>query len=146
MKGGEQLLEKRTMAKKAYAAPMLTKYSSIDEMPEHLLSQLSDAFSCKSKLNAVYDLNRRYRSISTMFANLLGYESEELRGKRIDDVTVTEAINVELAFSDFVKLGEMCGLWLFKDRGGQNKLCRYSARYITDQLIFAEFEPLQLAL
>ena len=130
------------MAKISYVAPTLTKYSSTHEMPEHLLSQLSNALSCNSKLNAVYDLDRRYRSISTMFANLLGYASEELRGKRIDDVTVTEAINVERTFSDFVKLGEMCGLWLFKDRGGQNKLVRYSAHYITDQLIFAEFELL----
>jgi PAS domain S-box-containing protein len=133
------------MVKKTYVAPLVTKYSSLDQLPERLLVEVSDVLSI-AKANVICDSDRHYRSVSTIFASLLGYSAEELRGKTIDELTVTDSVNVERTFDQLKKLGEMTGLWLFKDRRGHNKLFRYTASRITDQLILAEFEPLQFTI
>jgi PAS domain S-box-containing protein len=131
--------------KKPYIPPVLKKYSSPSDLPQHVQEGIADITETVATLRVVVDDQRRYHSVSPMFANLLGYHPAELQGKRIDDVTARGTIDIEFAFNAFLRLGEMDGLWVFERRDGKKVLFHYRARRMEDQLCYAELEPLPLA-
>ncbi len=134
-----------TKTRKPYIPPEVKKYSSIFDLPEHLREGIAGLVERATALAVVVDDERRYQSVSPKFASLLGYDPEELQGKRIDDVTARGTIDIEFAFNAFLKLGEMDGLWLFERRDGKKVLFHYRARRMKDHLAYAELEPLPLA-
>ena len=129
--------------KKAYTSPEIKRYSSPSELPPHLKKALAQALS--SELTVFFDEHRVYRLVSPRFASLLGYDSEELTGKRVDDITAAGTADIDFTLHALQKLGEMDGLWMFLDRNGNKVLCRYRARRLQENLMCAELEPLPLA-
>ncbi len=134
-----------TNSRKPYVPPAIEKYSSISDLPQQLREGVADMIACAAVIAVVIDDERRYQSVSPGFASLLGYDAEELHGKRIDDVTARGTIDIEFAFNAFLKLGEMDGLWVFERRDGKKVLFHYRARRMKDHLSYAELEPLPLA-
>jgi PAS domain S-box-containing protein len=134
-----------TDRRKPYIPPAMKKYSSIFDLPERLREGVADMIECAAALAVVVDDERRYQAVSPRFASLLGYDPEELHGRRIDDVTARGTIDIEFAFSAFLKLGEMDGLWVFERRDGKKVLFHYRARRMDDHLSYAELQPLPLA-
>jgi len=132
-------------SKKPYVPPAIKKYSSPTDLPQHVRESIADITEGTVALRVIVDDQRRYQSVSPIFAELLGYDAEELHGKRIDDVTARGTIDIEFAFNAFLKLGEMDGLWVFERRDGKKVLFHYRARRIDDQLSYADLEPLPLA-
>lgn len=88
--------------------------------------------------------HRLYESVSPEFARLLGYTPEELRGKRVDDITAPHTLNIHMVFEALQELQEMEGLWLFQHREGKKVLLHFHAAYREDQLICVEFKPLTI--
>ena len=140
--------------RKPYLPPSIKKYSSISDLPQHVREGVADITECAAALRVVVDDQRRYQSVdleafghtnAAVFANLLGYDPDELQGKRIDDVTARGTIDIEFAFNAFLKLGEMDGLWMFERRDGKKVLFHYHACRMEDRLSYADFEPLPLA-
>jgi PAS domain S-box-containing protein len=131
--------------KKLYIPPAIKKYSSVSDLPAHLREGIADLIECAPALTVVVDDERRYQSVSPGFAGLLGYDPQELQGKRIDDVTAPGTIDIEFVFDALSKLGEMDGLWVFESRDGKKVLFHYRARRMKDHLSYAELEPLPLA-
>ena len=132
-------------SKQPYVPPAIKKYSSPRDLPQHLREGIADVIEGTAALRVVVDDQRRYQSVSPIFAELLGYDAKELQGKRIDDVTAHGTIDIEFAFNAFLKLGEMDGLWVFERRDGKRVLFHYRARRMDDQLSYADLEPLPLA-
>lgn len=128
--------------KKPYAAPELRKYSSPLELPDSFLHAIDDLVS--TVLLSVADEDRVYQAVSPGLAKLLGYSPEELKGKRVDDITRKDSVDIELVFGALKKIGELDGLWLFEDRRGKSVLLHFHARK-RNHLLYAEFEPLPLA-
>ncbi len=138
---GETMINNR----RPYIPPAIREYSSISDVPEHLREGIADMIKCAPALAVVIDDERRYQSVSPRFASLLGYDPEELHGKRIDDITARGTIDIEFVFNVFLKLGEMDGLWVFECRDGRKVLFHYRARRLEDHLSYAELQPLPLA-
>ena len=134
-----------TKTRKPYIPPAIKKYSSISDLPEDLREGIVGMIGSAAALAVVIDDERRYRSVSPRFASLLGYDPEELHGKRIDDVTARGTIDIEFVFNAFLKLGEMDGLWVFERRDGKKVLFHYRARRMEDHLSYTELQPLPLA-
>lgn len=128
--------------KKTYLPPKITKYSSVSDLPQTLRTDIADLLGVT--FSVAFDEQRVYRHVSPEFARLLGYESEELAGRRIDDITVQGTVDIDFVFKAFLQLGEMDGLWLFRDREGRSRLFHYHARRQHDRLT-ADFQPLPLA-
>ncbi len=136
----ESLLMTRT--KKPYIAPQLKKYST-SSLPGRLQEVVADLLT-PNQFKVVVDQERRYRSVPSEFAALLGYAVEELTGKRVDDITVPNSVDIELVFQACLKLGEMDGLWLFEHREGKKLLFHYRARR-ERELLCAELHQMGLA-
>ena len=128
--------------KKAYIPPQLKKYA-VSSLPAHLQELVSD-LPAATLFRVVVDHNRRYQCVPAGFAHLLGYDSEELKGKRVDDVTAKDSVDIELVFDAIVKLGEMDGLWLFEHREGRKLLFHYRAGR-DREVLYADLRPLPLA-
>lgn len=114
--------------KRTYVAPKLTRYESMDQLPEKIREAVKGILSEERPLTVVVDEEHRYVSVSEEFARLLGYSSRELMGKSVEDITVQNTIDIEFTFKASKKLGEMQGLWLFEGRYGKRLLCSYRAR------------------
>src|SRR3954453_7092463 len=109
--------------KKVYTPPEIKKFSAPSELPKHLRSALAEVLN--SELTVLLDEHRVYQLVSPQFANLLGYDSDELTGKKLDDITVKGTVDIDFIFDAFLKLGEMDGLWMFRDRNGKGVLFHY---------------------
>lgn len=120
--------------KRPYSPPKLTKYESMSDLPEHLREEL------EGKLFVVFNRDRTYLLVSDAFAQMLGYDARELVGKRVDDITPQNVVNIELAFRALLEMEEMGGLWLLKHRTGRNLLVRYHAHRGPD-FLYADIEP-----
>ena len=130
--------------KREYIAPKLTRYESIEQLPEKIREAVKDILSDDPPLTVMLDEEHRYISVSEEFARLLGYSSRELTGKRVEDITVQGTVDVDFTFKASKKLGEMQGLWLFEGRYGKRLLCSYRAR--PDHATYtAELRPLLIA-
>ncbi|SRR5581483_653615 len=131
-----------TVPKKTYVPPRLGKHS-LSSLPEHLRN-LVDDLSGERRFTVVVDYERRHQSVPSDFASLLGYGPDELHGKRIDDITVRNSVDIDLIFQTFRQVGEMDGLWLFEHREGRMILFHYRAR-CERELLYAELQPMALA-
>jgi PAS domain-containing protein len=111
------------MHRKFYTPPRMIRCSS-SLVPESILE------SCQKELavtepsrprvapacTTVVDSDRRYVWVSDNFCELLGYKSEELIGKRYDEVTAANTSDIPVTYSMFRKLGYVHGLWMLVHR------------------------------
>jgi PAS domain-containing protein len=89
---------------------------------------------------AVVDNDRKFVEVSDNFCQLVGYEREELLGKRCDELTAPNTYDIEKFVRLFAKVGYMHGLWLLVSRGGTRVLIRYDAWLRPDCLIESHIE------
>ena len=66
--------------KKTYVLPKIAKYSSMSNVPPNVRAELADILNVTFRV--AFDEQRVYRQVPSEFARLLGYESEELAGRR----------------------------------------------------------------
>lgn len=133
-----------TKLKHAYLAPKVTRYESIEQLPEKIREAVKEILSDDRPLTVMLDEEHRYISVSEEFARLLGYSARELTGKRVEDITVQDTVDIDFTFKASKKLGEMQGLWLFEGRYGKRLLCSYRARR-HHETYTAEIKPLFIA-
>lgn len=129
--------------KRSYIAPLLNKHQSVEDLPEKLQKVAAEILESHPPLLTVVNDNRQYVEVSEEFARLLGYSASELIGKRVDDITVKSALDIELTFRMARRFGEIQGLWLFERRDGKPLLCSYYARKVSSKFK-AELRPINL--
>jgi PAS domain S-box-containing protein len=130
--------------RKPYITPQLSQYKSVEELPAKFRGLASEILASEPVLKVVVDDERRYRSVSEEFARMLGYTATELVGIRVDDITASDAVDIEFAFRVSRRFGEMRGLWLFRSRDGRKLLCRYHAVRTRSEFV-AELKPVLVA-
>jgi PAS domain S-box-containing protein len=131
-----------------YTPPRVVRYESEAEYPDwtrEILQSLrqqfvAPQFKVKPQYFVVVDSDRKYVEVSDTFCQLLGYEREELIGKRYDDLTAPDTNDIPTVFGLFQKLGYMHGLWMFVSRKGTRVLVRYEARIRADSYIEGHME------
>src|SRR5437762_14347400 len=69
-------------------------------------------FEVEPQYVTVVDSDRKYVEVSDSFCQLLGYQREELVGKRYDDLTAQNTNDIATVFGLFRRLGYMHGLWM----------------------------------
>ena len=134
--------------RKPYAPPSVLSYESETEYPGwtrrivKTLRQELEAlqFEVEPQYVTVVDSDRKYVEVSDSFCQLLGYQREELVGKRYDDLTAPNTNDIATVFGLFQKLGYMHGLWLFISREGTRILVRYEAWLRPDSYIEGHME------
>lgn len=134
-----------THGKRVYETPTLTKYTSLDKLPERVRNALLAQEFAAEKPTAVFDHDRRYVSVSESFARLMGYPVHELIGKRVDDITSSNTVDIEFIFRALLQLGEMDGLWMFNHRNGKKVLVHYHAKRASESYTGTVMEPLLIA-
>src|SRR6266478_8064488 len=133
--------------KKPYTPPCMIQYPA-DQLPEYLtrlfkrdLAALGiEKRPAASRYTTVIDNDRKYVEVSDNFCELLGYNSEELIGKRYDEVTAANTSDIPVTSSMFKKLGYMHGLWMLVHRTGERILIRYEAWLRADSLVESNIE------
>jgi PAS domain-containing protein len=86
-------------------------------------------------------IDRRYMAVSDSFCKLLGYEREELIGKRIEDLTAPGTNDVNIVFDLFGRLSYMHGVWILLNRAHNTKIIvRYEAWLRGDSCIECKME------
>ena len=132
--------------KKPYIPPRVVRHDSDAEFPERkrdLIRALyrepnSDASLpavASSDYRTIVDLDRRYIHVSDDFCRLLGYEREDLIGKRYDDLSAPDTNDILTVFNLYCQLEYMQGLWMLVARSGTRILVRYEAWLRPDMLI-----------
>ena len=126
--------------KKPYTAPRVVQYLP-DEVPKWITESFhDDSLSVAPTYTTVVDNDRRYVRVSKAFCELLGYKSEELIGKRFDEVSAPSMRDIPNGFSMFKTLGYMQGFWMLVNRTGKRILIRYEAWLRPDSLIESNIE------
>jgi PAS domain S-box-containing protein len=119
--------------RKPYNQPRVTRYESEEEYPGIVRSLRQELealqFEVKPQYVTVVDGDRKYVEVSDSFCQLVGYQREELVGKRYDDLTAPDTNNIPTVFGLFQKLGYMHGLWMLVSREGTRILVRYEAGF-----------------
>jgi PAS domain S-box-containing protein len=90
----------------------------------------------------IVDANRRYVDMSESFCKLLGYQRQELIGKKYDDFTVPRTNDIPVVFELFMNDGYMHGIWVLAHRSGTHLIVRYEAWRRSDGLIEGQMELL----
>jgi PAS domain S-box-containing protein len=134
--------------RKPYNQPRVIRYESEEEYPDlikgavwSLRQELASLqFKVEPQHVTVVDSDRKYVEVSDSFCQLVGYEREELVGKRYDDLTAPDTNDIPTVFGLFQKLGYMHGLWLLVSREGTRILVRYEARLRPDSYIEGHME------
>ena len=135
------------MDKKPYTPPRIISYVP-DQVPEWIVecfqNDLEVSGPSKPRVAPIYttvvDSDRRYVWVSDNFCELLGYNSDELIGKRYDEVTAPATSDIPVTSSMFKKLGYMHGLWMLIHRTGERILIRYEAWLRADSLVESNIE------
>jgi len=135
------------MDKKPYTPPRIISYVP-DQVPEWIVecfqNDLEVSGPSKPRVAPIYttvvDSDRRYVWVSDNFCELLGYNSDELIGKRYDEVTAPATSDIPVTSSMFKKLGYMHGLWMLIHRTGERILIRYEAWLRADSLVESKIE------
>jgi PAS domain S-box-containing protein len=127
--------------KNSYAAPALIR----SELGNGYLSWMtrnleSGAQELESDYVTVVDRDRKFVEVSDNFCLLVGYEREELLGRRYDDLTAPNTVDIQKVFDLFTRLGNMHGLWMLVSRGGTRILVRYESRLRPNSLIEGHME------
>ena len=134
--------------KKPYTPPCMIQYP-VDQIPEYLTRLFKSDLAAlgvgsrhvaSSRHTTVVDNDRKYVQVSDSFCKLLGYSSEELIGKRYDEVTAPKTSDIPAIFNLFERLGYMRGLWMFVHRTGQRILIRYESWLRADSFIESNIE------
>ena len=134
--------------RRLYIPPRIIRYESEAEYPDwtkgvvlSLRQQLeAPQFEVEPQYVTVVDSDRRYVEVSDSFCQLVGYQREELVGKRYDDLTAPNTNDIPTVFGLFQKLGYMHGLWLLVSREGTRILVRYEAWLRPDSYIEGHME------
>jgi PAS domain S-box-containing protein len=132
--------------KRPYIPPRVVRHDSDSEFPEwkrNLIRALYREPNNDASLPAVascdyrtiVDLDRRYIHVSDDFCRLLGYEREDLVGKRYDDLSAPDTNDILTVFNLFCQLEYMHGLWMLVASTGTRILVRYEAWLRPDMLI-----------
>jgi len=135
------------MDKKAYTPPRIISYVP-DQVPEWIVecfqNDLEVSGPSRPRVAPIYttvvDSDRRYVWVSDNFCELLGYNSDELIGKRYDEVTAPTTSDIPVTARMFKKLGYMHGLWMLMNRTGERILIRYEAWLRADSLVESNIE------
>jgi PAS domain S-box-containing protein len=88
----------------------------------------------------VVDSDGKYVEVSDSFCQLVGYQREELVGKRYDDLTAPHTNDIPKVLALFARQGYMHGLWLLVSRGGSRILVRYESWLRPDSYIEGHME------
>jgi PAS domain S-box-containing protein len=131
-----------------YAPPRVIRYESETKYPEwargparSLRQELAARqFEVEPQYVTVVDSDRKYVEVSDSFCQLVGYQREELVGKRYDDLTAPGTNDIPSVFGLFSRLGYMHGLWLLVSREGTRILVRYEAWLRPDSYIEGHME------
>jgi len=131
-----------------YTSPRLVRYESEADYPDwtrKTVQSLRQQFAApqlevEPQYLVVVDSDRKYVEVSDSFCQLLGYEREELVGKRYDDLTAPNTNDIPTVFGLFQRLGYMHGLWMFVSRKGTRILVRYEAWLRPDSYIEGHME------
>jgi PAS domain S-box-containing protein len=91
---------------------------------------------------AYVDKDRQYRFVSDEVCHLLGYTSEELLSRKIDDVTMPETADTPQLFQQYLADGTQTGTYVLRHRDGHAVPIRYRARVFDDGCMAAQWEPL----
>ena len=134
--------------KKPYTPPHFIRYESDAAYPartmrmiEALRQEMQAAqFEVKPQYVTVVDSDRRYVEVSDSFCQLVGYQREELVGKRYDDLTAPNTNDIPTVFGLFQKLGYMHGMWMLVSREGTRILVRYESWLRPDSCIEGHME------
>jgi PAS domain S-box-containing protein len=94
---------------------------------------------------AFVDRLRVYVHVSDGVCKLLGYDRDELIGKRIDDVTYPESADVPTLFHRYLHDGAQEGRFRLRHKNGQPVLINYKARVLEDGCLVSEMQPVQLS-
>ncbi len=135
------------MDKKPYTPPRIISYVP-DQVPEWIVecfqNDLEVSGPSRPRVAPIYttvvDSDRRYVWVSDNFCELLGYNSDELIGKRYDEVTAPTTSDIPVTARMFKKLGYMHGLWMLMNRTGERILIRYEAWLRADSLVESNIE------
>jgi PAS domain S-box-containing protein len=133
--------------KKPYKRPRITPFSP-GQVPEWIAesfqNQLDVTDSSRPHVAPIYttlvDNDRKYVWVSDSFCELLGYRSEELIGKRYDEITAPNTTNIPTTYNLFSRLGYMHRLWMLVHRTGYRILIRYEAWLRPDRNIQSNIE------
>jgi len=115
--------------RKPYIVPRVIQYESEAAYPDRMKAiakslreeserKLSPQFKVEPQYIVVVDTDRKYVEVSDNFCQLVGYQREELVGKRYDDLTAPNTNDIPTIFGLFEKLGYMHGLWMLVNREG----------------------------
>jgi PAS domain S-box-containing protein len=92
-------------------------------------------FQVAADYTTLVNSDGRYVEVSDSFCGLVGYNREELIGKRYDELTAPSTIDIPTVFSLFLKEGYMQGLWMLVHRDGHHILVRYESWLRADSFI-----------
>ena len=137
--------------RKPYIVPRVIQYESEAAYPDRMKAiakslreeserKLSPQFKVEPQYIVVVDTDRKYVEVSDNFCQLVGYQREELVGKRYDDLTARNTNDIPTIFGLFEKLGYMHGLWMLVNREGTRILVRYEAWLRPDSYIEGHME------
>jgi PAS domain-containing protein len=90
----------------------------------------------------VLNLEGRFQQVSQEFCDLVGYEPQQVLGKRIDEVTVSRTVNIPQHLGAVAQFGNFHCLWMFAHSGGQAILVRCDWEVFPDASIAVECELL----
>jgi PAS domain S-box-containing protein len=131
--------------KRVYVSPRVVRHQSDSDFPEWkkavIRSMREEQESASGSrivgddYMTIVDQDRRYIRVSDSFCRLVGYEREELIGRRYDDLTAPETNDIPTVFNLFSQLEYMHGLWMLVTRGGTRILVRYESWLRSDSLI-----------
>jgi PAS domain S-box-containing protein len=134
--------------RKPYTPPSYIRYESEEEYPDwtrgivrSLRQELGTLqFEVEPQYVTVVDSDRKYVEVSDSFCQLVGYQREELIGKRYDDLTAPNTNDIPTVFGLFQKLGYMHGMWMLVSREGTRILVRYESWLRPDSYIEGHME------
>ena len=134
--------------RKPYTPPRVIRYESEAAYPARTRRSVKALrqelevlqFEVKPQYVTVVDRDRRYVEVSDSFCQLVGYQREELVGKRYDDLTAPNTNDIPTVFGLFQKLGYMHGPWLLVNREGTRILVRYESWIRPDSYIEGHME------
>jgi PAS domain S-box-containing protein len=138
-------------SKKPYSKPRVFEYPP-DQVPETVQQLFANRIvtpgsSRGDHVEPIYTTvingDRKYVEVSENFCELLGYTSEELIGRRFDEITAPRTTDSMTIFNLFKRLGYMQGLWMFVHRSGYRILIRYESWLRPDTNIHSNIEVVQ---
>ena len=86
----------------------------------------------KGRNLAWVDGTRRYVHVTDGFLSLIGYDRDEVIGRRIEDFTYPHTANTAAEFRRYVKKGEQTGIYFLRHKSGKKIPIEYEAIVLPD--------------